>query len=517
MDYLTYSIAAEQIGGSSPETSARDPGTTGAAGELPFEELELLRNHLVGHLVLPGHDSYEMDRKLFNTRFDPHPSVIVYCAVERDVGLCIDSVRIFKIPFSIRAGGNSFAGYSASDGMIIDVGGLNDVCVDSASLVATVGCGCSFGKLNSILYDRKLHLPLGDAKRVRTAGFMQGGGFGLTSRTFGMNSDSVLEVRVLLADGRIVRASETVNHDLWWAVRGGTGGNFGVLLNTRYRLRPAPEQNQWCLGWRLSQDYDLEHAVSALMTLQESFVDTNSSPEMNVSAAVVFLADRPNGPPQIPWLVMGGTYVGNEADMDALLEPLLSNPGCWPMFRPLFGARPQLNFDRCSRLISRSLTPEDWRSILSHFLANMPNFLSTLQIDLWGGAIGSYPRERSAFIHRDAAFNVGLTVWWQDQSEETASRSFQSSWIDLVMPFWNGHIYQNFPSADVPDYRSNYWGEAFPALLAVKQKYDPEGLFKFPQSIAPRDGKPESVNWPARVVEALRQPIQVSSDGSVVG
>jgi FAD/FMN-containing dehydrogenase len=511
MDYLNYIISAEQIKNARPSTLGRG---SSAEPNLPFEELELLSNHLVGDLVLPGHDSYDMDRKIFNARFDPHPAAIARCMVERDVRLCIDTVRTFKIPFSIRAGGNSFAGYSASDGMIIDVGRIDDVFVDRENLVATVGCGCSFGKLNSILNDHRLHLPLGDAKRVRTAGFMQGGGFGLTSRTFGMNSDSVLEVRVLLADGRVVRASETINHDLWWAVRGGTGGNFGVLLNTRYRLRSAPKQNPWCLGWRLSQDYDLDDAVSALITLQRAFIDSNSSPEMNVSAVVVFLADQPNGPPQVPWLVMAGTYVGSEAEMDALLEPLLANRGCWPMFLPLFGARPQLKFDRCSRLVSRSLGSETWRSILSHFLTHTPNRLSTLQIDVWGGAIASYPRERSAFIHRDVAFNIGLTVWWQDESEETALRSFQSSWSDLLKPFWNGHIYQNFPSADAPDYRSNYWGDAFPALFAVKQKYDPEGLFNFPQSITSGDRKPPPAKWPATIVEALRRPIQISEETS---
>jgi hypothetical protein len=142
------------------------------AAALPPQEIEALRNRLVGHVVLPGDDSYEASRRIFNHRFDPHPSAIIYCMVERDVRLCLDAVRRCNTPFRLRAGGNSFAGFSVIDGVIIDVSGLNDVSIDPKALVVTVGSGCSFAKLQSVLDDEKMHLPLGDAKDVRLAGFM---------------------------------------------------------------------------------------------------------------------------------------------------------------------------------------------------------------------------------------------------------------------------------------------------------------------------------------------------------
>src|SRR5262249_47244848 len=157
----------------------------------------------------------------------------------------------------------------------------------------------------------------------------------------------VTEVRVMLADGRIARASARTNHDLWWAVRGGTGGNFGVLLSTRYRLHAAPEQNRWSLGWRLSRKTDVDHAVSALMTLQRQFIESASAPQMNVSATVLYLANAPGGRLITPWLVMWGTFVGTEDEMERALEPLLRNPGCWPRFEPFEVDRPVRKFDRC--------------------------------------------------------------------------------------------------------------------------------------------------------------------------
>ena len=509
LDYRTHQISTEQIlnAGRAAHSRRVHRNRSNLQLGLPAAELEFLNAWLVGDVVLPGDRNYDVDRQLFNRRFDPHPSAIVHCKVERDVRLCLDALRGHKTQFRVRAGGNSFAGYSASDGVIIDVSGLDDVFVDPETLVATVGAGCTFGKLQAILDDHELHLPLGDAKNVSIGGFMQGGGFGLTSRTYGMNCDHVLEARIMLADGRVVLASETINHDLWWAIRGGTGGNFGVLLAVRYRLHPAPEQNRWCLGWRLSRGADLDHAISGLMWLQESFMVAGSPPEMNLSATVLYVADKPEAAPQTPWLLMWGTYVGSETRMDKLLEPFLRNPGCWPRFQPFLGTRNQRKFDRCSHLVSRPLSPEDWRSLLSYFLMRAPNRLSTLQIDVWGGAIRSYPRESSSFIHRDAACNIGLTAWWQRPSEEAMSKEFLSSWNALLLPFWNGHIYQNFPSLDAPAYPENYWGTALPALAAAKRKYDPDGLFDFPQVI--QSGGLGPVKWPPTVVKSLKEPIAI--------
>src|SRR6202165_4148150 len=132
---------------------------------LPAAELEFLKAGLVGDVVLPGDRNYDVDRQLFNRRLAPRPSALVHCRAQCDVRLCLDALRSHKTQFRIRAGGNCFAGYSASDGVIIDVSGLDDVFVDPETLVATVGAGCRFGKLQAILDDHELHLPLGDPEK----------------------------------------------------------------------------------------------------------------------------------------------------------------------------------------------------------------------------------------------------------------------------------------------------------------------------------------------------------------
>ena len=214
---------------------------------LPRERLKAAQAAIQGYFVLPGDPAYETDRKLSNPVFDAYPTVIIYCAVESDVAVALELARGQKLPFTVRSGGHCTAGFSAGAGALIDVSALNDATVDAAALIATVGTGCPFKKFDSVLAGYGLHVPGGECEDVCIGGFMQGGGYGFTSVTYGMNCDNVIDLRMMLADGQIVSASESVNADLWWAVRGGTGGNFGELLSVRYRLRPLGDVFGWAL------------------------------------------------------------------------------------------------------------------------------------------------------------------------------------------------------------------------------------------------------------------------------
>ena len=453
-------------------------------------------------IVLPVDPDYDASRKTFNPRFDDvHPWVIAFCGTDRDLRACLEGVRKYQTPFCIRSGGHSFAGYSSIDaGVVIDVAGLNNLRFDADRLEVTVGPGCRMGDLQAALGERKLRLPLGGSP-VGVGGFMQGGGFGDISRTFGMNSDSVLAVWIMLADGRVVQASESVNHDLWWAVRGGTGGNFGVVVDVRYRLhRAAAPVQDWSFAWPIERPSDTTRAAKVLVTLQDEVL-ARAGPELNAGADLRYLPESNLGIPRILRLLVYGKYFGNRSDMDALLRPL-ADIGGQRTFNALQVER--LPVLRQSRFVSE-LAERHWQTLVDDFAAHA-NVYSTLTMNAWGGAIASYPRENSAFIHRSAAFNMYVTGFWKGPADEQRMRLYLQRWRDFIAPYWNNGIYQNFADPECPDYRSNYWADAFPALLAVKTKYDPEGVFRFPQAI---EGASLPVTWPPKVVQWLGKPIEI--------
>ena len=326
-----------------------------------------------------------------------------------------------------------------------------------------------------------------------------------------MNSDNVLAVRVMLADGQIVRADASVNHDLWWAVRGGTGNNFGVLLEITYQLRPMPKISEGEVAFSLAPD-KRGQGIEALMAYQAGFMAGGAPDTVNCSA-LIGQTDDPKA--ESPWLIIQAFQIGSPEDLNRSMQPLLTLPGATVDFDPnrLLAEGPMPPFSRTSRLIGRTIKRREWVDLLA-LLDTSPNRQSQLFLKAHGGAINAYPRESSAFIHRDAHCNMFLDMFWPTPADRAPAEAFRDKWRDHVQHLSNGHIYQNFPELDAPDYTRNYWGEAYPALAAVKAKYDPGLAFDFPQAVKP--GGAAGVSWPPLVAEALHRPILADIPPSMV-
>ena len=497
---------------------------------------------LQGHIVMPGDPDYNQDRVLFNPVFNPFPSMIVYCVVESDVAYALKLAQMSTVPFTVRSGGHCTAGFSAASGVLIDVSGLGDVAVDATAMTATVGCGCTFGKLDATLAPYGLHVPGGECDDVRVGGYVQGGGYGFTSVTYGMNCDNVLSMRVMLADGSIVTATPTVNFDLWWAMRGGTGGNFGVLLNVVYQLRPLGDVFGWAIIWPLQTEADFENATGAFLALQSGYMRTATSPNLNIQVSLCQQPGVAGGLPplpMVPYLMVRGLYVGDAVDGQAAIQALCDLPGAvtqWtqmdsflnlnqnllsvpygmPNFPPNF---PMPCEDKASRYVARDLASAEWRSLLNYFVTS-PNPYSYFYMEFYGGAINASQPQDSAFVHRDVAFNAVLDVFWSAPAEQQPAQDFLVGWMALMEPLYNGHVYQNYPRLNDANYANKYWGDAQAGLYAVKCKYDPGMAFTFAQCVCPLMppgfGPGPVIILPDWLQSALNQPINYSIAANAV-
>jgi len=269
-----------------------------------------------GTLVFPGDPNYDQDRQESNPAFQEYPQVIAYCQVWDDVAYCLSWAHQSQLWVTCRSGGHSTAGYSVNSGMVIDVSRFSYVNVDPATQTARVGAGTNFGTLNAALDPYGLHVPGGGCGSVCVAGYMQGGGFGFTSREFGMKCDNVISVTVMLADGSIVEAAQNTNYALYWAVRGGTGDNFGVLLEVVYQLHPLG--NLWGFGilWN-----DMNDAPAALKMMQDQFT-TSGAP--STLGYMTIITGQPPAAGNPPVLMMRGMFDGPRDQGLALIQPLLN-------------------------------------------------------------------------------------------------------------------------------------------------------------------------------------------------
>lgn len=457
-----------------------------------------------GQVVLPGDPDYDADRMLANPRFDPYPAMIVYCASESDVvqALALAFACRDELEFVLRSGGHSTGGFSAGPGILVDVGRLDGVTVDPAKLTATAQPGCNFGTFNKAIEQYDLHIPGGACPDVRQGGYFQGGGYGFTARLFGMHCDQAIGVRMALFDGTIVEADETVNSDLFWAVRGGTGNNFGVLLSTTYRLFQGSTFCGFSVKFDLSATTGVSDAANALTWIQENFVLSVTNA---LGFQMIMVWEGPDGQPRTPLFLVRGVYAGTRADMLATIGPLvaqqgaelqytldptvysklsghlLSEPYEVPQFGPNVTPMPPPE-NKVSRYIADVIPPAGWTTLIDHFLAS-PNPYTTVAFEGYGGTINATPALHNAFVHRDVHFDIFFDVFWLTDAEEAVMDAYLEQWKATIAPFWNGQVYQNYPEQVDPDFADHYWGAALPGLVKVKQKYDPGNLFHFAQSI----------------------------------
>ncbi len=457
----------------------------------PFtaQDVQHLQATLQGDIVLPSDDGYAAARQLANLAFQHFPLLIAYCEVFSDVRRCIEFAHKHQLHVTTRSGGHSTAGFSANDGMVIDTSRINGVYVDPISKRAVVGPGTNWAHLNATLADYKLHVPTGVCGDVCVAGFMQGGGYGLTSRKFGMNCDNVVDMMVMLADGRIVHANDHDNPDLFWAMRGGTGNNFGILLQATYRLHDLPELWGFGLRWTIDQ------APAAMEALQSGYMAGGCTGDLGYMGAFVF-----EGKQREPVLIIRGTYWGAEAEGMALLEPLMLRTGAtMPISRrgsynflndwlfehpePIPNCPDLAREDKQSAIIARKYSADEWKPVCEQFLRS-PSPWNCFVIEPYGAAVNSLPRDATAFVHRDADMDLFVDVFWMTENERTEAQAWLDETMVLLNGMSNGESYQNYPRLSQTDFRERFWKEAYPKLVQVKERFDPGNFFWYAQSVS---------------------------------
>jgi FAD/FMN-containing dehydrogenase len=450
-------------------------------------EVEAFAQRLHGWVVLGGMREYPAAAAPHAApRWPAYPQIIVFCETRDDVRLCLELAQekaLWAVP---RSGRHSLANYSTCSGMIIDVSLLDGITVDPVAKTARVGAGANFGLLNAVLDGYNLHVPGGTCADVGVAGFMQGGGYGLTSRRFGINCDCVRAITMMLADGRVVEADAERDRDLWWAVRGGTGNQFGVLLDITYDLVKLKSV------WSFELRWTLEDAPQALDAIQRHYMRDADNADVGYLVVMATLDAK-------PCLLMIGLYSGKPAHGLRALRPLLDVGS--PQFSNQSGSYNLLN-EAClavlpgpglpttmeakrSGYVATPVGVTGWTKLVQYF-ATTPNPYNIMVLEPYGGAASAYPRADAAFIHRDVDCNFFVdSFWdptWPDCDEETAL-TWLAGYFGVVEPWLNGEMYQNYPVRDLPDYREQYWKDAFAELLRIKRHYDPDGFFRFEQSI----------------------------------
>jgi hypothetical protein len=299
-----------------------------------------------------------------------------------------------------------------------------------------------------------------------------------------------------------VTASADENEDLFWAVGGGTGNNFGALLEIEYRLRKLGRLGGFGCKWPLRNDEGAAAAAEALSLWQSHFTGDAAPPGLGQQALLVRTKENPDAQELGQYFVVRGMYNGSEEGCRKALDPLFallpneSYRDIWQAgsYRELNGYL--LNYPTelpanvpasarslaKSHIVARRLTPAEWGRILDLFRAS-PNPNNFIGLEAYGGAINAPAPEATAFWHRRAAMDVFLFSFWLDEESHETARAYVREFDWVVEPFSNGHSYQDYPNPENKRFGNMYFGENLKRLVEVKRKYDPGDFFRFPHRV----------------------------------
>jgi len=201
--------------------------------------IESLQERVRGEVVEPGDPGYDEARKVYNGMHDRRPRAVVRCVDAADVIAAVETARDEGVDLAVRGGGHSVPGFgTVDDGLVVDLSGMRNVQVDPANAVARAGGGALWGDFNHATHAFGLSTTGGVISTTGVGGLTLGGGIGYLARKHGLSCDNLIAADVVTADGRLLRASEDDNADLFWALRGGSG-NFGVVTSLEFRLHPV--------------------------------------------------------------------------------------------------------------------------------------------------------------------------------------------------------------------------------------------------------------------------------------
>jgi FAD/FMN-containing dehydrogenase len=478
---------------------------SGGSGSGPTDaDWQALDRGLMGEVILPEGSVYGQARLVFNSRYDDvNPRAIVRCANADDVRETLAFVQRYGLAVHPRGGSHSYGGYSTGTGVVIDTRYMNAVSMDGDT--AVVGSGCKLIDVYDKLAASGVSIPAGSCPTVGIAGLAMGGGIGVVDRAYGLTCDRLVGATIVTADGRTLDVDATHEPELFWALRGGGGGNFGIVTELRFRTHPTTDLTTFYAGFTLDDAADV---LAAWQAWPEGLPDA-------IWSQANFWFNEDSG---AATFTVWGVAVSSPADLSPHFHRLLAATGREPQYSgttSLTYRDTMLASAGCSNLsVSQchyegqtpdaALTRVAMAASSDFFDAPLPAagidaLLQAIRtrvtarrhggvlLDLMGGAIARVAPDATAFVHRGALFSAEYVAQFPEGTS-AALVDEGGAWANgmraAMKPWSSGGAYQNYVDPRITDWPTAYYGANYARLARVKSQYDPQGLFSFPQGIS---------------------------------
>ena len=444
-----------------------------------------------GQLITPDKADYDQARAVFNGAIDRHPSVIARCTGVADVISALEFGRANELPIAVRGGGHAVAGHAVcDDGIVIDLAPMKGIWVDPERRTARAQAGLTWGEFDRETQRFGLAVTGGRVKSTGIAGLTLGSGSGWLERKYGLTCDSLLSADVITPDGRLVRASDEENAELFWGLRGG-GGNFGIVTSFEYRLFPV---GPIVLAGMLL--YERSRAAEVLSFwrdyVDEAPDDVCTGLALTTAPPLPFVPEGLRGKPAVGLLLM---HAGSLEEAERELQPMRAfGPPAADLVHPMPYTAVQGMVDD---FIPHG-APAYWKSdnlrqlddgaieTLVDVAAQVISPWSFVILEPKGRAVARVADDAMAISGRDGAVSYYGFGVWERPEEADAEIAWARSLASRMRPFAVAGIAPHFDSDSGRDrLRSTYGDAKYERLVALKRAYDPDNVFHHNQNIPP--------------------------------
>ena len=461
-----------------------------AIAELGRQQISRLRESFESEVIAPGDAAYDDARRVWNARFDRRPAILARPISAADVATAIRFGREFGLEIAVRAGAHSNAGHSTTDGgLVIDLSRLRGVTVDPERRIARAAGGALLGELDTAAQAHGLVCPVGVIGHTGVAGLTLGGGMGRLQRYFGLTIDHLRAVELVTADGRLVRASESEEPDLFWGMRG-AGPNFGVvtafefdlqeygpLLHRGVRIYPATQIHG---VWPMVRDFAQIAPDQVALIIGIGRAEPAEAYPASVAGEPIVVVSYNHS----------GHATSVERDLAALRdgpEPISTTDTSEPYLEVQTANDLAMGWGSRSYIkggYANDFRPEALNALVEH-AASAPDGAS-FAITAQGGAIGRVPDDSMAFTGRDAMFEMSAISDWDDRAEDEAQVAWVRRAMAIVEPDAVIGRYCNEIGDSGPEETRAIYGDAkLERLSALKRAWDPDNVFHMNHNIAP--------------------------------
>lgn len=439
-----------------------------------------------------------------------YPSYYIDATSVAQIQLAINLARNSNIRLVVKNTGHDYNGRSSGkDALSIWTHHLNDIRfiqsykakgIDYTGPVFKVGAGVLVQELYQAAEENNVTVVGGICPTVGiTGGYILGGGHSPVMPLFGMGSDQVLALEVVLASGKFVTVTPSVNPDLYWAMLGGGGGTFGVVTSAILKAHPKIPVTVSTFSFGVSSNVTEDVFWQGFTALWESFPTWNAAKTYSYFLLADFTGTGVS-------LSMDAFFCPNKtiSEYEALITPFLDNltalgipyttpkvtyyPSFLPAYDNTFAGLPQFLGDAVNVAGNRLIPQENWNTATSR-----ENTVSAIRLATEnGGALPMYhqaplplPANQADLNSVNPAFrregSMIVAVGRRSTDDSGLSESARGLTEDVLGPLRaaspNGGAYGNEADVNEPNWQQAFWGQNYERLLRIKKEWDPKGVF----------------------------------------